>query len=110
MPAQNSDAIREKRLKNLRPFKKGQTGNAGGRPKKQEITKIFEKILRNAKNRKEIEKSILKILLRCNMASVLMLREMAERTEGKVAQLIGMEVSGNITLEQVAEARKRAGK
>jgi hypothetical protein len=39
-----------------------------------------------------------------------MLREMAERTEGKVAQLIDMEVSGNITLEQVAEARKRAGK
>jgi hypothetical protein len=44
------------------------------------------------------------------MAKVLMLREMAERTEGKVTQEVDMNVNGTITLEQVLEARKKADK
>lgn len=44
------------------------------------------------------------------MAKVLLLREMAERTEGKIAQTV--ELEGNITLalaETVADRRKRLG-
>jgi Family of unknown function (DUF5681) len=107
--AQNSEPS-EKRRSVGRPFPKGVSGNPGGRPKKLHITKMYEKILANSVNRKEIQESLMQILTGGRMASVLMLREMAERTEGKIAQTLDVEVSGHVTLEQVAEARKRAGK
>jgi len=44
------------------------------------------------------------------MAGVLLIREMTERDEGKVADIVDMNVTGNITLEQVLEARKKAKK
>lgn len=91
-------------------WKKGQSGNPSGRPKKLEITKIYEKVLASAVNRKEIEKSVLEMLKSNRMMSVLLLREMAERTEGKVADEVDVNVSGKLTLEQVLEARKKAEK
>jgi hypothetical protein len=91
-------------------WQKGQSGNPSGRPKKLQITKIYEKILRSGVNRKEIEASIKKIVTDGRMASVLMIREMAERTEGKVADIVDLNVSGKITLEQALEARKKAAK
>lgn len=103
--AQNSG---EQRKVVGRPFAKGQSGNPGGRPKKLEITKIYERILRKSANRKEIEASVLDLLKGRRMASVLLLREMAERTEGKVAQEV--EISGHLTLESVLEAKKKAAK
>jgi|SRR4029077_19015480 len=84
--AGNSENLREKRLKNLRPFPKGKGGNPSGRPKKAYLTKIYERILRKACTRKEIEEAFTKVLTSGRMASVLMAREMAERTEGKVSQ------------------------
>lgn len=107
--AQNSGESAKKRSFG-RPFQKGKSGNPGGRPKKLHITKMYEKILRNSTNRKEIEASILKVLTSGRMATVLMAREMAERTEGKIAEVVDMNVTGTLTLEQVLEAKKKAGK
>ena len=101
---------RERRLRNLRPFPKGQSGNPAGRPKKLEITKIYEKILRKKANRAEIEEQVMAMLCSKRMMSFLLLREMAERTEGKVADIVDMNVTGKVTLEQVLEAKKKAGK
>ena len=77
-----------------RPFQKGQSGNPGGRPKKLRITKLFEKILNSGANRTELEEIIKDMLRSRRMASVLLLREMAERTEGKVTQPVEVEGSG----------------
>lgn len=108
--AQSSTGYSEKQRANLRPFKKGQSGNPSGRPKKNHVTKMYEQLLANPENRKEIKAAILKTLTGGRMSGVLQLREVAERTEGKVADVVDMNVSGSITLEMVLEARKKAGK
>lgn len=105
----NKQPSRIDRVKGHR-WQKGQSGNPSGRPKKLEITKIYEKVLRKAANRKEIEASVLDMLKSKRMMAVLLLREMAERTEGKVAEEVDLHVTGKITLEQVLEARKKAEK
>jgi hypothetical protein len=86
-------------------WRKGQTGNPKGRPKKLQITRIFEKILSKPANRRQIQESLMKILVKGGMAPVLLLREMAERTEGKVAQEIS--VDGSLTLSLAETVAKR---
>jgi hypothetical protein len=87
---------------------KGVSGNPGGKPKKLRITRLFEKILNRGKNRLELEHVILDILKGRRMASVLLLREMAERTEGKVTQPVDVDAEGLAGLaEAIAKARKR---
>jgi hypothetical protein len=105
--AQNSGENRG-RVENLKPFKPGQSGNPGGRPKKRPITELYERILADPKNIAAIEKAVLKALSRGNMAMVLLLREITERVEGKVTQPIEANVTMNLA-ELIAEARKRAG-
>ncbi len=93
---------------NASRWKPGQSGNPLGRPKKLRITKLFEKILANPANRKELEESIKDILRSRRMAAVLMLREMAERTEGKVAEKLELDVNVNqYTDEEIAARLER---
>lgn len=94
------------------PFKKGGDPriNKGGRPKKLHITKIYERILANPKNRKEIETIVLQLLRSGRMVSQLQLKEMAERTEGRVTQSVELDGSLTVSLaEAVQKARKRVG-
>jgi hypothetical protein len=86
-------------------FKPGVSGNPKGRPKKLHITKMFEKILDKPANRKQIMEALMRTLVKGGMAPVLLLREMAERTEGKVAQEIS--VDGSLTLSLADTVAKR---
>ena len=91
-------------------FRPGESGNPGGKRKKAEITKIFEEIFRSKTDRDEIKDSIALTLKSSRMAGVLLLREAAERLEGKVLQQV--ELEGTVTLalaETVSERRKRLG-
>jgi len=68
---------------------------------------MYEQLLANSQNRDEIKASLLETLKSRGMAKVLLLREMAERTEGKVAQEV--QLDGTITLslaETVARRRQ----
>lgn len=90
-------------------FKKGVSGNPNGRPKKASyVTRMYNRVLRKSRNRQEIEAGLLQTLTSKGMAKVLLLREMAERTEGKIAQ--EQDINLNVTLslaETVNERRKR---
>jgi hypothetical protein len=104
------EASRIDRVKGHR-FQKGVSGNPSGRPKKNHITKMYEQLLANPQNRKHIKEAILKTLTGGRMSGVLQLREVAERTEGKVADVVDMNLSGTVQLATVIEERrkKRAG-
>lgn len=104
--AQNSDVSGPKRFG--RPFVKGQSGNPGGRPKRLHFSKLCEKIVKSRDGKELLLKTMQSILKKEGMAAVLLMREMAERTEGKVTQ--GVELSGELTLtlaDAVREGRER---
>lgn len=90
-------------------FKPGQSGNPGGRPKKKPITEMYEAILNDPEEIAKIRASVVKALVKGNMAMVLQLREMTDRTEGKVTQPIEADITVNLA-DAIAEARKRAGR
>jgi hypothetical protein len=92
-----------------RMWQPGQSGNPSGRPKKKAITEMYERILNDPEHIKAIELATVKALRAGNMAMVLQLREMADRTEGKVTQPIEAEISVNLA-DAIALARKRATK
>jgi hypothetical protein len=75
-------------------FKPGRSGNPGGRPKKLRITRMFEQMLSKPSGRNELKAVVRDILEKRGMAAVLLLREMIERTEGKMAQEV--EISGSL--------------
>ncbi len=93
----------------LTPWKKGQSGNPSGRPKKKPITEMYERILNNPEHLAAIEAATLSALKRGNMAMVLQLREITDRVEGKITQPIEASVTMNLA-EAIAEGRKRAAK
>lgn len=90
-------------------WKPGQSGNPGGRPKKKPITDLYDEILNDPEEMKKIRASVVKALVKGNMAMVLQLREMTDRVEGKVTQPIEADITVNLA-DAIAEARKRAGK
>jgi hypothetical protein len=95
----------------LDPYKwqKGQSGNPGGRPKKKPVTDLYDEILNDPEEIAKIRASVIKSLVKGNMAMVLQLREMTDRVEGKVTQPIEADITVNLA-DAIAEARKRAGR
>ncbi len=109
-------AITEKNTKRPLPealeknlWKPGQSGNPSGRPKKKPITELYEEILNDPEEMSKLRESIVKMLRKGNMATVLHLREMTDRVEGKVTQPITADVTVNLA-DAIAAARKRAGR
>lgn len=108
---QSNENTREKLVGGItgKGFMPGKTGNPGGRPKKRAITDLYDEILRDPAAMDMLRKAVVKSLKGGNMAMVLQLKEMADRTEGKVVQPIEADVTVSLP-DAIAEARKRAGK
>jgi hypothetical protein len=67
----------------------GQSGNPGGRPKKKPITRIYEEILDDPETREEVKQKVLATIRSGDGAPLIaLLREMADRIEGKPTQRV----------------------
>jgi hypothetical protein len=92
-------------------FKPGVSGNPGGRPKKTPLTDLFSEMLDQPETIEMVRKSVVEMIKSGRMVSQLMLKEMAERVEGKVSQTL--ELNGDLTLtisERMKKAEERIGK
>jgi hypothetical protein len=91
------------RPENLRPWKPGQSGNPGGRPKRKPLT---DKLLEVLEDPKELEALVRVWLKSAQKGSVMHLREILDRVEGRVA--LPVDVSANVTHELTDEEKARA--
>jgi butyrate kinase len=87
-------------------FMPGQTGNPGGRPKKQPITEILNELFAD---KEFVKKELRKVLSgKSGMAKVMLTKDAAERIEGRVTQPV--EINGELTLtisERMRKAKER---
>lgn len=89
------------RIENLKPWKPGQSGNPGGRPKRDVASEIARAVFEG--NEEAIYRALCKALLKGNPRVFLAL---AERAYGKLTKPV--EISGLDGLaERITEARKR---
>jgi hypothetical protein len=88
-----------------RPWVKGQSGNPAGRPKKSPVTEIFQELLDEGVTREAIKEQIKQTLTSRGMAGVLLLKEAAERIEGRVTQEIEMHV--DVALAEIVAKRRQ---
>ena len=73
---------------NLRPWRPGQRGNPGGRPKKKPVTELYEQLLNDTDTIEAIRATMLRTIRGSKTNLVPLLREMADRVEGKMTQPI----------------------
>ena len=115
--AENPQNRTENRKKHTLPeaarpfmFQPGQSGNPGGRPKRNLLTEVTEELLEemmsDPKQRMEYKQSLKAKLLAKGVVSAMTLDKVWERTEGKVAQPV--RVSGELTVSLAAEMRQAA--
>jgi hypothetical protein len=82
-------------------FKKGSSGNPGGRPKKKPLTEALEQIYSNPK---EAQEAALAMAKKVKKGDVRAFSEVANRLEGKVAQQVGLDVTVAMTPGEMQKA------
>ena len=91
VPSQNSEETVSGRIGNLKPWKPGQSGNPGGRPRKRLMDEALEDLL--ARNDSEAARDVAAALLKqARRGDIRAIQLIAERTQGKPMRAI--EISG----------------
>lgn len=67
-----------------RPFPKGQSGNPGGRPSIKPITEMLREYAAKPTTKARIFKALDKAIDKANVATIMAIREMMDRIEGRV--------------------------
>jgi len=95
---------RRGRVENLRPWKPGQSGNPGGRPKRDLASEIAHAVFEG--NEEAVRRAMAKALLKGNPRVFVAL---AERAYGRLKEPIEVSGLGDLA-ERIAKARMRVGR
>ena len=100
------------RVENLKPWKPGQSGNPGGRPRTRphtdELAKLLEGEAPNSDGKSWAFVIAEALLKRARKGDVRAFAVLANRMEGRPHQSIAVDVNANMSLsERIAAARKR---
>jgi hypothetical protein len=91
-------------------FKKGQSGNPGGRPKGSGVTGALRRLLEKAHDGRPIEELIAERWLKDALAGKpVPLQMLLERTEGKVTDKLDVNASGPLTIRVVYDEERTHG-
>jgi len=94
------------RVENLKPWKPGQSGNPGGRPKKRLIDEALEQLL-EANDSAAAREVAAALLDRARKGDMRAIQLVAERTQGKPTQAIGVAGDAGVASD-LAERVRRA--
>ena len=99
------------RAENLSPWKPGQSGNPGGRPKKRSISEELERLLAeeapNSGGRLWAVVIAEALLRKARKGDVRAIAELANRIEGKPHQSLAVDMNANIGIEERIAAASR---
>jgi hypothetical protein len=105
--AQNSGGTVSGRIENLTPWQKGTSGNPGGRPKKRMLDEVLAEMLQDGEGEATTAIAVA-LLSKAKQGDLRVCQFIAERTQGKPQQKIGVDVGFNMTLSermQIAQER-----
>ena len=83
-PTEKQRKNREISNANLIPFKPGESGNPGGKPEGKSITAELRKLIDKGTNAEDMAMILLNMAKRMNPDQLRALRELLDRTDGKV--------------------------
>jgi hypothetical protein len=100
------------RPENLKPWKPGQSGNPGGRPRTRPLTEELAQLLEseapNSDGKSWANVIVEALLKKARKGDVRAFAVLANRIEGRPHQSLVFDVNANFSLaERIAEARKR---
>jgi len=85
-----------------RPFQPGQSGNPAGRPKSKPFKEALERALKAASGDKDaLEACADALVSKSMMGDVPAIKELADRLDGKVTQLIGGDDEAPIKIQRI---------
>ena len=92
-------------------FKKGQSGNPGGRPKGSGVTGALRRLLQEMHQGRPIEELIAERWLKDALAGKpVSLQMLLERTEGKVTDKLDVNANGPLTIRVVYDDERTASR
>ena len=83
-------------------FLPGRSGNPGGVPKNKPITEIYEEFLANGRDREAVKTSVRAMIKKKSNVTAIMLREMADRVEGRVSPSEDEVIDRSITVNIIS--------
>ena len=75
---------------NLIPWKPGQSGNPGGRPKRKPITEAYERLIGNPEAAQEVAEALFDMIKSRGKNAVAAAKEVTDRLEGGVASSLAV--------------------
>jgi hypothetical protein len=98
--------VKRGRIENLKPWKPGQSGNPGGRPRKTPLTDALQRIVQNPEAADKLARAIYKVGAKGDTRAF---KEIADRVQGKVRTQIELTGIDGEEIKHIVDAKLSVG-